>query len=102
MSAPYFQQGNVTIYHGDARDILPTLPKVGLVLTDPPYAINAGRGEWSATAAVAIGLHEAAKRLPREGSLLPYPAREKDAPHEWVFWAMANPEQAIKIMEARR
>jgi len=67
---PYYEGHGVTLYHGDAREILPTLPKVGLVLTDPPYAINAGRGEWSATAAVAIGLHEAAKRLPREGSML--------------------------------
>lgn len=72
MTEPYFDDGVVTIYHGDAREVLPTLPKVGLVLTDPPYAIGAGRGEWSATAAVAIGLHEAAMRLPREGSLLAF------------------------------
>jgi DNA methylase len=29
--------GNATLYLGDCRDILPTLPKVDLVLTDPPY-----------------------------------------------------------------
>ena len=38
---PYFQDESVTIYHGDCRDILPTLPKVDLVLTDPPYNIEA-------------------------------------------------------------
>lgn len=27
----------MTIYNGDCRDILPLLPKVDLVLTDPPY-----------------------------------------------------------------
>ena len=69
---PYFDNGLVTLYHADARDVLPELPKVGLVLTDPPYAINSGRGEWNATAAVAIGLHEAAKKLPREGALLAF------------------------------
>jgi len=37
---PYFQDDAVTIYHGDCRDILPTLPKVDLVLTDPPYGID--------------------------------------------------------------
>ncbi len=34
---PYYQDKWVTIYHGDCRDILPQLPKVDLVLTDPPY-----------------------------------------------------------------
>ncbi|MEN6535586.1 MAG: DNA methyltransferase [Bryobacteraceae bacterium] len=34
---PYYQQDGIEIYHGDCREILPTLPKVDLVLTDPPY-----------------------------------------------------------------
>jgi site-specific DNA-methyltransferase (adenine-specific) len=34
---PYFQDESVTIYLGDCRDILPSLPKVDLVLTDFPY-----------------------------------------------------------------
>lgn len=37
---PYFQsQGiiDITIYHGDCREILPTLSDVDLILTDPPY-----------------------------------------------------------------
>lgn len=37
---PYYEEPGITIYHGDCRDILPTLPKVDLVLTDPPYGIN--------------------------------------------------------------
>lgn len=69
---PYYEGNGVTLYHGDCREILPSLPKVGLILTDPPYAIGAGRGEWSATAAVAIGLHEAAKRLLKTGSMLAF------------------------------
>lgn len=31
--------GNATLYLGDCRDILPTLPKVDAVITDPPYGI---------------------------------------------------------------
>ena len=71
---PYYEdaKSGIVIYHGDCREILPTLPKVGLVLTDPPYAIGAGRGEWSATAAVAIGLHEAAKRVLKTGSMVTF------------------------------
>ena len=34
---PYYQDEWVTIYHGDCREIIPHLPKVDLVLTDPPY-----------------------------------------------------------------
>lgn len=32
--------GAATLYLGDCRDILPTLPKVDAVITDPPYGIN--------------------------------------------------------------
>ncbi len=37
---PYYEENGITIYHGDCREILPTLPKVDLVLTDPPYGIE--------------------------------------------------------------
>jgi DNA modification methylase len=32
--------GNATLYLGDSMEILPTLSKVGAVITDPPYGIN--------------------------------------------------------------
>ena len=37
---PYYQHQGITIYHGDCKEILPTLGKVDLVLTDPPYGVN--------------------------------------------------------------
>lgn len=30
--------GNATLYRGDCMDVLPTLPKVDAVITDPPYS----------------------------------------------------------------
>lgn len=42
---PYYEENGITIYHGDCREILPTLPKVDLVLTDPPYGIGFGEYE---------------------------------------------------------
>lgn len=70
---PYYEQGNTTIYHGDCRDVLADLGKIDLVLTDPPYAIGASRGEWSVTASVAIGLHLAAERVRKaDGSLVAF------------------------------
>jgi len=32
---PYYDKNGITIYHGDCRDILPHLPKVDAVITDP-------------------------------------------------------------------
>lgn len=37
---PYYSDDLVTIYHGDCREILPTLGGVGLVVTDPPYVFG--------------------------------------------------------------
>ncbi len=34
---PYYQDDSATIYLGDCMEILPELPEVDLVLTDPPY-----------------------------------------------------------------
>jgi site-specific DNA-methyltransferase (adenine-specific) len=32
--------GNATLYHADCMEVLPTLPKVDLLCSDPPYGIN--------------------------------------------------------------
>jgi DNA modification methylase len=37
---PYYESDNITIYHGDCREILPELAPVDLVLTSPPYNIS--------------------------------------------------------------
>jgi len=37
---PYYSEPGITIYHSDCRLVLPHLPKVDLVLTDPPYGIS--------------------------------------------------------------
>jgi site-specific DNA-methyltransferase (adenine-specific) len=39
---PYYHDADsgITIYHGDCREVLPTLDPVDLVLTDPPYGIS--------------------------------------------------------------
>ena len=38
---PYFQDDAVTIYHGDCREILPSLGGIDCVIADPPF--NAGK-----------------------------------------------------------
>lgn len=34
---PYYQEGGITIYHGDAREIIPQLGPVEAVITDPVW-----------------------------------------------------------------
>jgi DNA modification methylase len=45
---PYFAQDNLTLYHGDLRSVLPTLPEsaVDFVVTDPPYGLSFMEAEW--------------------------------------------------------
>lgn len=40
---PYYEENGITIYHGDCREVLPTLAPVDLLLTDPPYGIGADK-----------------------------------------------------------
>ena len=46
---PYYQDDAVTIYHGDCREIVPTLGQFDLLLTDPPYGKVKGHfdHEWT-------------------------------------------------------
>lgn len=51
---PYYEDAAVTLYHGDCREILPTLT-VGAIVSDPPYGMDYkplrgadGSKRWSA------------------------------------------------------
>jgi DNA modification methylase len=38
---PYYEEDGIQIFHGDCREILPQLGRFDLLLTDPPYGIDA-------------------------------------------------------------
>ncbi len=50
--------GNCELWHGDCREVLPLLPPVDLVLTDPPYGVGLEYESFSDTedAATEIGV----------------------------------------------
>ena len=41
--------GDATLYLGDCREILPALPKVDAVVTDPPYGVGIDYGQFEDT-----------------------------------------------------
>jgi site-specific DNA-methyltransferase (adenine-specific) len=41
---PYYADDLVTLYHGDARDVVPSLTDIDLLCTDPPYGISYRHG----------------------------------------------------------
>jgi modification methylase len=58
---PYYEQDGITIYHGDCREVMPTLGEFDLVFTSPPYnlknstgnGMKDGRGgKWSSAALI--------------------------------------------------
>lgn len=58
---PYYDDGTCVIYHGDCRDVLPTLADVDLVLTSPPYNLsgdgNSPSGTYFRNLADGYGAH---------------------------------------------
>lgn len=53
---PYYQQGGVTLYHADCRDVMRGMESesVDFVLTDPPYIISY-KGRWGQNRGVIQG-----------------------------------------------
>ena len=39
---PYYEDGGITLYHGDCREILPAIASgsIDFIFTDPPYGYN--------------------------------------------------------------
>lgn len=48
---PYYEDGTVTLYHADCREVLPDILSAALIVTDPPYTFgiaSAGQGNMKA------------------------------------------------------
>lgn len=67
LPTPYYDEDGITIFHGDCREILPHLPKVDLVLTDPPYGIG-----WVGNSESRAGLFKGKPNAPIIGDDKPF------------------------------
>jgi site-specific DNA-methyltransferase (adenine-specific) len=89
------QIGDATLYHGDCLEILPTLPKVDAVITDPPYGqrlnVNVSFGKLHS------GERRARAMKQRNGGYLPVkpnlydPLHGDDKPFDPAPWISAAP-----------
>lgn len=50
---PYYERSGITIYHGDCAEVIESIGKVGLIVTDPPFflpaQVTASRTNWPRT-----------------------------------------------------
>lgn len=107
VTAPYYEDEWVRLYHGDCRDVLPQLPAVDLVLTDPPYGISyvsnmsAGQGTVPITndgARLSLRLYRSVLPLIRADHLLWF-TRWDAWPDVWVELGQRFPMRGMLIWD---
>ena len=54
---PFYEDGSVTIYHGDCRELLPEI-EADVLVTDPPYGVNLNTAYRSARRGVLAGAND--------------------------------------------
>ena len=79
--------GNARLFHGDCREILPTLPECDLILTDPPYGIGRD-GKPPSTS--SHGGHKGYEFM----------GWDQDAPPAWLFGLMHEKAKHLIIWGA--
>ena len=91
--APYYDDGTVTIYHGDALELLPTM-QPDRVITDPPY----GHGRYPTDTVIDPQFLRTLVDLAQTTAIFGYPetlarwivTAPLPLPAEWVTWWPTN------------
>ena len=102
--------GDATLYLGDCRDVLPTLPRADAIVTDPPYGIGFAaqptryqrangmeKTEWDAIApqaAVALALSRATNAIIWGGNYFTLPPSRG-----WLVWSKAGNAPSMADLE---
>jgi DNA modification methylase len=48
MLSPYYESAGIRLYHGDCREILPSIQSADACITDPPYGLEFMNNGWDA------------------------------------------------------
>ena len=67
--APYYDANGITIYNADCRKVLPWFERFDLLLTDPPYGIDAGNMNIGFSASSRLKRGDWDKERPSRGTL---------------------------------
>lgn len=108
---PYFERDGVTLYHGRAEDVLPTLTggSADMVFTSPPYNLGNTTGGGEAT---PLGHYKASDGLGGRGNRFGkwsggalaagYGAHADDMPHDaYVAWQQAIIGECWRLLSDR-
>jgi len=94
VSKPYYADDLVTIYHGDAREILPTMApaSVDFIWTDPPYGHNNNNGDLAHRREAALGLLPIGASAPAGRPI----ANDGPEANELVQWFFGEADRLLK------
>ncbi len=91
LPVPYYSEPGITIYHGDARELVPLLDPAAPLACDPPYGTGWYENDRDIT------LFMAALFASRDGFCFGYPERlvrmcmtAQRVPSEWIVWWPTN------------
>jgi len=88
---PYYDDGSCVIYHGDCREVLPSL-SADVVLTDPPYGIGLAYGDAFVDSAQALDALITVA-LPKARAAAPVVALTCGVINQWLYpaptWVIA-------------
>lgn len=106
---PYYEQGAVTIYHGDCLDVLRELPDESFdsVVTDPPYGLGFMGKDWDAFGGRAMSEETRTRQLASNAgwTAKPYGASGKSAKPAvgemaaFQTWCQAWAAECLRILK---
>lgn len=93
MMEPYYEHAGIQIFHGDCREILPTLEAgtVDEIFTDPPYGHNNNNGDLISRREAALGKGD--YKPERDNRPIANDGKEAD---ELVRWFFAEASRLLK------
>lgn len=103
MTSPYYADEHITLYHGDALDVLRELhdASVDAVVTDPPYGLEFMGREWDSFKPAAARLRTRVDKRtnPADGKSVTTTPEAYVAGAPYQRWCEAWAEQCLRVLK---